>query len=95
MKRWMPVLAIIAMLMVCSAAWACPMCKDSIPNSDAASATMVPGAVNNSIFLMFAAFAGCLGLISWTLVQGARGSRQRQARGFLVDQRPMNEDDRT
>src|SRR5436853_5705491 len=89
MKNWMLKLAPVLVLILSAAAQACPMCKDSIPNSDAQSATMVPGAVNNSIFLMFAAFTSCLGLIVHTLVKGARTSQPprggRGGRGFPLD----------
>jgi di/tricarboxylate transporter len=87
MKRWLPTLATLGVLLMSVAAHACPMCKDSIPNNDGQSAAMVPGAVNNSIFLMFAAFISALGMITWTLVKGARSARPRQpgSRGFPVN----------
>ena len=32
--------------------YACPMCKDSIPNSDSQAAGSLPGGFNNSVYLV-------------------------------------------
>jgi di/tricarboxylate transporter len=85
MRRFLTTLAALGVLLISTAAMACPMCKDSVPNNDGQSAAMVPGAVNNSIFLMFAAFAASLGMITWTLVKGARSANPRERRGFPLE----------
>ena len=53
---------------------ACPMCKDSVPASDAQSAGGLPGGFNNSIFLMLGSLFCVIGMITWTLVKGSRST---------------------
>ena len=65
-----------ALLVLClnAAAYACPMCKDSVPASDAQSAGGLPSGFNNSIYLMLGALFGVIGMITWTLVKAGRTS---------------------
>jgi hypothetical protein len=42
----------IALLALCAVAQACPMCKESIPNSDAQAAVALPNGFNTSIYYM-------------------------------------------
>src|SRR5688572_20035516 len=62
MSRVTPLLAIVLVLALCGVAAACPLCKDSIPNSDAQAAGALPGGFNVSIYVMlmglFAVIAG-------------------------------------
>ena len=55
-----------------SIASACPMCKDSVPASDAQSAGGLPGGFNSSIYLMLGALFAVLGMVAWTLVKAGR-----------------------
>jgi hypothetical protein len=86
MKRRIPLLLSAALpLILVSIASACPMCKDSIPNSDAASAGGLPSGFNNSVYLMLVTFLGTLGLISGVLWKGVRSTNVTpKARGFDV-----------
>ena len=49
---------------------ACPMCKDSIPNSDAQQAGSLPGGFNTSVYLMLIGFFACLGIMSFVITRG-------------------------
>ena len=84
MKRWIPRLAPLLTLALTTAAWACPMCKDSVANSDAQQPGGVPGGFNTTIYFMLGAFFCVLGMISTTLVKGARSSAGPRSggRGF-------------
>ena len=42
MKRWMPYLALLLVLVVAAVSDACPMCKDSIPDNEATQSAGVP-----------------------------------------------------
>ena len=80
MKRLAPLLV----LLMTTAAWACPFCKDSIPSSDAEAPGGVPSGFNTSIYFMLCVFFCMIGMVTITLVRGARGvsiSRGDQ-RGF-------------
>ena len=55
MKRFAPILTSLLTLALTTAAWACPMCKDSVPNSDAQAPGGVPSGFNTTIYFMLAA----------------------------------------
>ena len=65
---------------------ACPMCKDSVPASDAQNAGGLPGGFNHSIYLMLGSLFCVIGMITWTLVKGSRSSpvASTRPRGFAV-----------
>jgi hypothetical protein len=66
---------------------ACPMCKDSVPASDAPSAGGLPGGFNSSIYLMLGSLFCVIGMITWTLVKGSRsagGSSPSPRRAFPI-----------
>ena len=52
MRRWTPLLTIAITLLSTASAFACPLCKDSVPSSDAQAAGGVPSGFNNTIYLM-------------------------------------------
>ena len=87
MKRFTPLLTSLLTLTLTTAAWACPMCKDSIPSSDAQAPGGVPAGFNTTIYLMLGALFCMIGMISMTLVRGARGvnAPTRSARGFPLE----------
>jgi heme/copper-type cytochrome/quinol oxidase subunit 2 len=86
MKRLTAMLMPVLVLIMTTAAWACPFCKDSVPSSDAQSPGNLSSGFNTSIYFMFAAFFGVLGMITMTLVRGARSSaRIQKARGFPLE----------
>jgi len=72
MKRLTFILSIVLIPCLNAAVLACPMCKDSIPNSDAASAGGVPSGFNVSVYLLLGTFLGVLTLVLggiWKAVQ--------------------------
>jgi hypothetical protein len=75
LKRLAPLLTITvatcaAIALGSAAASACPMCKDSVANTDPG----VAAGFNNSIYFMLLGFFGCLGLVARTIIKGVRSS---------------------
>jgi len=86
MKRLGIILSIVLILSLNAAVIACPMCKDSVPNSDAQSAGGLPGGFNTSVYLILGTFLGVLTLVLggiWKAVQSTPNSHPR-AGGFPV-----------
>jgi hypothetical protein len=86
MKRLGIILSIVLILCLNAAVLACPMCKDSVPNSDAQSAGGLPGGFNTSVYLILGTFLGVLTLVLggiWKAVQTTPNSRPR-AGGFPI-----------
>lgn len=71
-----------------TAAFACPLCKDSVPGSDAQSAAAVPSGFNTSIYLMLGSLFCVIGMVTWTLVKGARSVAPRS--GFPIKRPPLD-----
>jgi hypothetical protein len=67
------VLTLIVLLVMTSLAAACPMCKDSIPNTDAQAAVSMPSAYNYSVYYMLGGLFLTLGLVLGVIVKGVRG----------------------
>jgi hypothetical protein len=68
---------------------ACPMCKDSIPSSDAQQAGSLPSGFNNSVYLMLVGFLTVLGTMIGLIIKAVRDTGVKP--GFQViprDQRP-------
>jgi len=83
MQRFTPILFVLLTLAMTTAALACPMCKDSIPSSDAQSAGGLPVGFNITIYLMLAGLVAVAGLVTMTLVRGARSApAANPRRGF-------------
>lgn len=89
MRRFIPLAIVLLTLTLTTAAIACPFCKDSIPNSDAQSGGGVPSGFNNTIYIMLFTFFSMIGMVSFTLVKGARssinGKSPRAGRGFPLE----------
>ena len=86
MKRLGIILSIVLILCINAAVIACPMCKDSVPNSDAQSAGGLPGGFNTSVYLILGTFLGVLTLVLggiWKAVQTTPNSLPR-AGGFPI-----------
>ena len=83
MKR-LALLAPLLVLLMTTATWACPLCKDSVPSSDAQAPGGVPGGFNTTIYFMLGGLFCVIGMISMTLVRGARGNAiaRGDQRGF-------------
>ena len=72
MKRLGIILSIVLILSLNAAVLACPMCKDSVPNSDVSQPTGLPGGFNTSVYLLLGTFLGVLTLVLggiWKAVQ--------------------------
>ena len=72
MKRWVPLLTIALVLALAGLASACPMCKDSIPNSDAQEMGSLPGGFNTSVYYMLGGLFAAIGLVGFNLWRGTR-----------------------
>ena len=86
MKRFTPILSVVVILALNAAVMACPMCKDSIPNSDASSMQGVPVGFNLSVYMLLGTFLGVLTLVLggiWHTVHTTPNSMPRE-RGFPV-----------
>jgi len=77
------VISLLAMVLLSCATYACPMCKDSIPNSDASQAVALPSGFNNSVYAMLIGFLSVLGLVSGMIFKAVRETGARP--GFEID----------
>lgn len=91
MKRWTPLirrltplLSVLLTLVLTSAAFACPNCKDSIATTGSGGSTGgLPAGFNYSIYFMLLGFFAVLGFVGFTIVKGVRSSAANSARrGF-------------
>lgn len=92
MTKWTLALATLLMLAVTTAASACPMCKDSVPNPESEAATNgsmgaptsgLPGGFNTSVYMMLLSLFATLGFVSFMIVKNVRSTDARR-RGFNV-----------
>ncbi|CAN5381642.1 hypothetical protein BH10PLA1_BH10PLA1_07100 [soil metagenome] len=70
MTRRTLILTVLLMTAFAGVAHACPMCKDSIPNSDVSGAVSVPSGFNMSVYCMLGGFLSLLALISGMIYKG-------------------------
>src|SRR3954453_15895829 len=92
MKQLVATLVILGS--ITAGARACPMCKDSVPNQEGASAGLrdsydaggqnISGGMNASVYVMLGALFGAIGLVSTVMVKGIRSAAASQQRGFPV-----------
>lgn len=75
-----------------TAVLACPLCKNSVPASDAEAGGSLPNGINNSVYFMLVGFFIVLGLVSSVIVKGVRDANLHSnpnapegQRGFPVD----------
>jgi hypothetical protein len=64
MKRRSIILSLVLVLCLNAAVLACPMCKDSIPSSDAQQVDGVPTGFNKSVYLILGSFLTVLTLVA-------------------------------
>ena len=83
MKRLASILVVVLAITVTGVVCACPMCKDSIPTSDAAQAGSLPGGFNTSVYIMLTSLIGVIGLVSGVIYKGI-ASTNNTARGFPI-----------
>ncbi|HEX4795662.1 MAG TPA: hypothetical protein VH370_17870 [Humisphaera sp.] len=74
MRRVSPLLSILLVLLLCGVATACPMCKDSVANGDAAGTGALPNGFNTSIIVMLTGFLSVVGLVTGVIWKGIKGS---------------------
>src|SRR5437764_13642504 len=72
---------------ITAAAQACPLCKDSSPNSDAQQAGSLPLGFNHSVYLLLVGFLTVLGMTVMMIVRAIRGTNAVQRPGFQVIER--------
>ena len=89
-RGWMPMVSAIVVLGACAASLACPMCKDSIPSSDAQQAGALPGGFNNSVYLMLISVFTVFGFVITMIVRAIRQTSARPA-FQVVEAKPENE----
>lgn len=80
----MPIVAVVLTLAICGIVSACPMCKDSIPSSDAAQAGSLPGGFNTSVYIMLVSFFSVLGIVSGIIYKGV-STTNVSVRGFPIE----------
>jgi len=86
MKRIIP--SILAILLTTAPLLACPLCKDSVPSSDAQAAGGLPSGFNNSIYLMLGAFFCVLGFLTFNIVKTVRGPSTSIKSAFPIIDKP-------
>jgi hypothetical protein len=82
MKKHFATLVVLAALG--NGAFACPMCKDSVPNKEGASAPLrdsydaggqnISGGMNASVYVMLGTLFATMGLVSTVLIKGLRSA---------------------
>ena len=81
MKRIVPILSFAFVIGLCAMTFACPACKDSIPNSDAGAA--LPTGFNSSVYFMLAGFLSVLSMVVMFIIRSVRGTNiSRGGPGF-------------
>ena len=74
MNRFIAPLVVVTILSCATLASACPMCSESIPNSDAQSASTVPEGFNISIFSMLGGLMVVMGSLGFFVVRTIRST---------------------
>ena len=69
----------LVVLFATTIASACPMCKDSIPSSDAQQAGSLPGGFNNSVYFLLLSFFAVAGTVLTIIVKAIRETGARPA----------------
>jgi hypothetical protein len=59
---------------------ACPMCKDSIPNTDALNPESVPSGINTSIYYMLGGLFATIGMLATVITKGVRSTNAQMAK---------------
>ena len=83
LAKFLPLLAAGVTLALTATVHACPSCKESIPNSDAADPQNVAAGINNSVYFMLGAFLAVLGFVGHISLKAIRSTDTAQ-RGFPV-----------
>jgi hypothetical protein len=73
------------LLTAAPAAMACPLCKDSVPSSDAQAAGGLPSGFNNSIYLLLGSFFCVLGFLTFNIVRTVRTPSTSAKSAFPIE----------
>ncbi len=65
---------LLATALLAATAHACPMCKDSVANTDASNAAALPGGFNASIYVMLGGFFAVLSFVGGVIYRGVKSS---------------------
>ena len=76
-KRLTTIAAIAATVLPAALSVACPMCKDSIPNSDAQQAAGLTSGFNFSVYYMLVGLFVTIGISTTVIVKGVRSTNAR------------------
>lgn len=88
-RRLAHILTIMLMLAYTGIAAACPMCKDSIPNSDAQDAAGLPSGFNFSIYYMLVSLFAVMGGFGYFVFRTIRATDQaKPVQGFPAHPNP-------
>jgi hypothetical protein len=74
MKKFLWIVLLCSLLLPTGVASACPMCKDSIPNSDAQEAGSLPGGFNMSVYYMLSGLFVTIGLVTGVITKGVKST---------------------
>jgi len=80
-RRWTIALAGALIPLLNTAVLACPLCKDSVPNSGGEAGGSLPTGMNNSVYFMLGGFFVVLGLITGIVIKGVRDTNNHNYRG--------------
>lgn len=93
MNRFIAPLVVLAILTCATLASACPLCSESIPNSDAQSASTVPEGFNISIFSMLGGLMVVMGSLGFFVVRTIRSTDRAMHTRLLLDEAGRQSDD--
>lgn len=86
-RRWNKtlVLGALVVLALSCVTYACPMCKDSIPDSDASAAVALPTGFNYSVYTLLVGFLVVLAAVSGMIFKVVRETSTRP--GFRIEEK--------
>ena len=67
-------LCLLIVIALHGAAFACPMCKDSMANGDFSGAGKLPNGFDSSILFVLAGFLSVVGLVVGVIWKGTKGT---------------------
>ena len=82
-------MSLTILLSITASTYACPMCKDSIPNSDTQQPGALPSGFNNSVYLLLCGLIAVTGTTCGLIIKAVRDTGVRE--GFQVVQHNREE----
>jgi hypothetical protein len=100
MKKLM-LIATTCVLLVPQFVLACPMCKDSIPGSDANEAGSLPGGFNESVYMLLIGLFCCIAMTMHNIIKAVKTTpvdvpgitTEQSSRGFEVQPSDSSQDE--